>query len=265
MASGAELFQAGRLNDAIEALNATVRSKPTDTEARGLLAELVCYTGNHERADKLIDQLGIQDPTSIPGLAVIRQLIRGDLTRREVFTQGRSPDFLSPPPDWMKLTLEATIALREGRFDEATAKLAEAEEMRPVLRGTCNGTAFDDFRDIDDVLAGVLEVISASGTYYWVPLENVDSIAFEAPRRPRELLWRRAMVEVRGGPDGEVFLPALYPGSADSSDDNIRLGRSTDWSEDENRPVTGLGQRCYLVGEELIPVLELETVTFEGA
>jgi type VI secretion system protein ImpE len=261
MSTGKELYQAGRLDEAIEALNAAVRTKPTDTDARGLLAELVCYTGNHERADRLIDQLGTQDPTSIPGYAVIRQLIRGDLTRREVFGQGRLPEFLDAPPDWMKLHLEASIALREGRGAEALAKLAEAEAMRPVVRGTCDDIAFDEFRDIDDLAAGLVEVITTSGAYYWIPLDRVETIAFEPPRRPRELLWRRAKVEVRNGPDGEVFLPALYPGSSDSKDDSIRLGRSTDWSEVADAPVTGLGQRCYLVGDELVPMLQIQTLT----
>ena len=81
--------------------------------------------------------------------------------------------------------------------------------------------------------------------------------------RPRDLLWRRAHLIVRGGPDGEVFLPVLYPGAAGEADEQIRLGRSTDWRGGDAVPVRGVGQRTFLVGEDARPILELQTVTFD--
>src|SRR5205814_5139249 len=60
-------------------------------------------------------------------------------------------------------------------------------------------------------------------------LERVESVEFHPPARPRDLLWRRVHMVVHGGPDGEVFLPVLYAGSAADPNDQIRLGRTTEW------------------------------------
>jgi type VI secretion system protein ImpE len=66
---------------------------------------------------------------------------------------------------------------------------------------------------------------------------------------------------VRGGPDGEVFLPALYAGSHKEGDDRVRLGRATDWSGGDGAPVRGKGQRTFLVGDESIPIMDLQEIT----
>ena len=50
-------------------------------------------------------------------------------------------------------------------------------------------------------------MLTSTGKYYWIPMERVEMIEFHDPARPRDLLWRRAHMVVRGGPDGEVFLP----------------------------------------------------------
>ncbi|KGM30576.1 type VI secretion system accessory protein TagJ, partial [Inquilinus limosus] len=70
---------------------------------------------------------------------------------------------------------------------------------------------------------------------------------------------------VRDGPDGDVYLPALYPPELLPADtvvaDPLRLGRATEWTEAS--PVRGIGQRVYMVGEEAVPVLQLATLDFE--
>ena len=85
MTSGAELFQAGRLDEAVEALNAQVRAKPSDVQSRALLAELLCFAGNQQRADTLLDQIGTQDPMLAPTLALFRQLVRADVARTQLY------------------------------------------------------------------------------------------------------------------------------------------------------------------------------------
>jgi len=64
---------------------------------------------------------------------------------------------------------------------------------------------------------------------------------------------------VREGPDGDVYLPALYPTDA-AAGDSLRLGRATEWTEGE--PVRGIGQRLYLAGEEGVPVQQLAVLEF---
>src|SRR5215471_15299980 len=173
-----EAYKAGKLGDAITASLEQVRSAPTDRGKRLFLAELCCFSGDLERADKQLDVLFKPEAPDVVQLTLFRQLIRGELARREVFMQGRVPEFLTQPADALKLRLEALIRLRENKKAEAAELLAKAEDERPTVTGTCDGTLFDDFRDLDDLVAPVLEVITANGNYYWVPLETIELLEF---------------------------------------------------------------------------------------
>jgi type VI secretion system protein ImpE len=92
----------------------------------------------------------------------------------------------------------------------------------------------------------------ARGEYYWVPLEQIDTLAANPPKFPRDLFWFPARLSVRQGPAGDVFLPALYPGTHEHADDQVRLGRMTDWKAPEGGPVQGIGLRVFLVGDDLV-------------
>jgi type VI secretion system protein ImpE len=122
--------------------------------------------------------------------------------------------------------------------------------------------AFDDFRDVDDLCAGFFEVLTTTGKYFWVPTERVASIVFHPPRRPRDLAWRRATISVSDGPDGEVYVPAIYDSRQPDLADDYRLGHSTDWIEAENAPVRGVGQRVFLAGDEAHGIMDLTELRF---
>ncbi|MBL8793333.1 MAG: SciE type virulence protein [Planctomycetia bacterium] len=260
-----ECYQAGRLQEAIASATAAVKAKPTDAEARNFLCEMLCFAGDWERLDKQLDVIAHQDPDAMVGAALFRQLLRAEIARTQFFHEGRLPDLLDQPPAAVRQALEASVMLREGKAADAAKLLAQVEEERPKVKGVCNGKAFEDFRDCDDLLAPVLEVLTSTGKYYWIPVERVELIEFRAPARPRDLVWRRAHMIVRDGPDGEVYLPANYIGSSASPDEQVQLGRYTEWKGGEGRPVRGLGQRTYIVGEEGRSILELQNVTFESA
>ena len=52
-----ELFRAGRLNEAVQALGAELRNDPTDVKRRTFLFELLCFSGEYDRAGKQLDVL----------------------------------------------------------------------------------------------------------------------------------------------------------------------------------------------------------------
>ncbi len=118
------------------------------------------------------------------------------MARRQVFRDGRLPEFLGEPTAAQRgaLAILATARRRcgggrpAGRLRRPTA---------PHPGGTAPDGAFDDFRDADDVVAGSLEVITTTGKYFWIPAERVSLLQFHPPRRPRDLYWRRATMEVR--------------------------------------------------------------------
>jgi len=254
-----ELFQSGDLDGAVAALTAAVKSSPTDVQARARLAEMLCFTGEIERADKMMEVVSKQDTEHAVGIALFRRVLRGAIQREQVFYEGRAPDFIGDPSPCLQAHLRAIAALREDDMAGVRAALDAAEEARPVVFGTSGDTAFSDLRDLDDLTANVLEVIAANGNYYWIGFDSLISLEFHAPERPRDLIWRRASIEVAEGPEGEVFVPALYmppPGEAIRTDH--KLGRVTEWiGEDEAGPVLGIGQRCWLVGETDQPIMGL--------
>ncbi|MPZ34200.1 MAG: tetratricopeptide repeat protein [Rhodospirillales bacterium] len=263
------LFREGNLADALTAANAAVRRAPTDIGARVLLAELLAFSGNIERADVVLDACADLDPTAAIVVAEFRQLLRGELARRQLFSDGRVPEFLGEPTAAQRSSLAAIVALRNGDSAEAARLAAEAEEARPHPTGTVRDAAFNDMRDADDLLASCFEVITTTGKYFWIPPERVLLLEFHAAKRPRDLFWRRATMQVADGPDGEVYLPALYPpttGTAAAMTDALRLGRATDWRQaGDGGPTLGLGAVTILVGEDALTWLEMDKVSFQVA
>jgi len=259
--TAASLFRAGQLDDAIAAAQAAVRKAPTDLGARVLLGELLAFSGNLERADVILDAASTIDPSTAMVVAEFRQLIRADMARRQLFRDGRVPEFLADPTDVQKLQLAALVALRAGDLVEANREAEAAEAARPRTPGQHEKAAFDDLRDVDDLLAGSFEVLTTTGKYYWIPTERIVSVEFHAPKRPRDLLWRRASMSVDQGPDGDVYIPVVYAAD-DPMTDALRLGRETDWRQAEGGPVRGVGQRVFLLGDEDVAIMDLKTLRF---
>jgi type VI secretion system protein ImpE len=261
----AELYQAGQLSEAIDAALQSVKSKPTDVTARFFLSELLCFAGEFERADRQLETIMQQTTEAAVRISLFRQLLRGEIARQQFFREGRLPEFLVEPTPALRLHLEASIALRENKPQEAADLLAAAEDQRPSIAGTFDGTPFDDCRDLDDLTAPLLEVLTSTGKYYWVPLENVESIEFSPPERAMDLVWRTAQVNVAGGPEGGVYVPVLYPGTGEAGDSQLQLGRGTDWRGGDGSPVRGIGQKMFLFGEEAKPLMQLRHLQFELA
>lgn len=260
------LFYAGKLDAAIEAANAAVRRAPTELGGRILLAELLLFTGNLERCDVVLDAAAQADPTAAVVVAEFRQLLRAETARRQLNRDGRMPEFLGEPTPALKAALAGFVAVRAGDATEAKRQAALAEELRPRAPGArsqgTDETPFSDFRDLDDLYVGLFEVLTTTGKYFWIPTERVASLEFHPPRRPRDLAWRRATISVTDGPDGEVYLPAIYNHGEPGLADDLRLGKATDWSERNDGPVRGVGQRMFLIDDEALPLMSLQNLRF---
>ncbi len=258
-----ELFKAGKLQEAIDAQIAQVKANAADHSKRLFLFELLAFAGEIDRARKQVDVLNYDEMELAAAAAEYRKILDAEQLRRDVFHKGALPKFLTDkPPEHARLRLEALAKLREGNKAGAAELLAAAAEVTPNVIGTIDGKPVDGLRDCDDLFGGVLEVF-AQGSYFWVPLETVGSLGLNAPRYPRDLLWAPARLETQEGESGSVFLPALYPDSHTHADDQIKLGRQTDWLGDEDDPVIGRGLRMFLMGDDTTTVLEWRKVIFE--
>ena len=224
-----ELYQAGKLNEAIQKLSAELRDNPTDTARRTFLFELLCFAGEYDRAAKHLAVLSEASPESATGALLYRAALAAELSRNDLFQKG---DYPGTPAD------------------------------SPPIRGSFNGQPFESIEDSDYRIGPRLEIFAA-GQYMWLPLAHVASVQMEAPKRLRDLLWIPALV--RTGPDfkgqelGEVLVPALSPLTFRHADDNVRLGRATVWEETESGPVP-YGQKMLLIDGEDIPLLEVRSI-----
>lgn len=249
MSQAADFIKAGRLDEARALLLAGVKARPTDVAQRFELAELMLLQGDWEKADTQFDLVSTQDPSFGVLVALIRQLIRAEIARREVFADGRTPELLGDATPEIEASLRILLALRNG--EEAGPIREAADDLQtPPLVGDLNGDRFEGLRDLDDRVAGVLELLTSTGKYYWVPWERVRSMELRAPERLRDLVWREAEVDVVDGPNGVVYIPCNYVAAGAEETPETRLGRETVWVEDHG-VVRGVGQRCLLVGEEM--------------
>jgi type VI secretion system protein ImpE len=254
-----ELYKAGRLKEAIDAQIAEVKAHPADQSRRLFLFELLGFAGELDRARRQIEAIRYDDPEQMRAVEDYRLLIDAEAARRRLFSEGLAPGFLGAPAEHLHLRLEAVNLLRQGRNAEAADALARAEAATPPIRGQLNDVAFESLRDADDLFGGVLEVM-AQGRYYWVGLDQVATLAMNAPSFPRDLLF----IPARLGLDeqsGEVFLPALYPGTHEGADDRAKLARSTDWKPTEDGPMLGIGLHTFLRDEDVVTLLEWRSFT----
>ena len=90
------------------------------------------------------------------------------------------------------------------------------------------------------------------GAYYWLPLEQVEFLGMKAPKFPRDLIWFPAKLSVKDGPTGDAFLPVLYPGTHEATDEQVKLGNALDWKEQEDGPMLGVGRHTYKMDDKTI-------------
>jgi type VI secretion system protein ImpE len=236
----ATLLRDARLDEARTAAAAAVRAKPDDARARLDLADVLIVLGEWDRADNHVDLAGTYDPSRAASLALVRQLIRAAAWRDQTFAERRPPDLVTGP--------DAGIAAALASLAGAPVPAGES----PALVVTVDGQRRDGFRDLDDRMAGVLEVLTGDGRYLWIPLSQIASLRPTRPERLRDLVWRPAAIEIVGGANGIVHIPALYPVVAGEGDATHRLGRATDWIETADGGLRGIGQRGWLAGDDIL-------------
>ena len=267
MTTAGDALRAGDIAGALATATAAVKAAPTDADARWLMAELLLLTGEAERADRMLDAAALHEPN--PAVLEFRKLLRAEVYRTQVLREGRAPKYQGDDATpAQQAALRARMLLRLGDVAAANAAAAEIETLRAPAPGRLedaegSSVPFDDLRDADDLLSAELEVLTAAGDHLLVPVARVRSLAFDAPRRTRDLVWRRCTIDLKDGTEGVVFLPALYLGAAPETDNALLLGRATEWTDPADGPVRGRGQRMLLVGEQVLPFTSLTTVVFD--
>jgi type VI secretion system protein ImpE len=234
--NAAELYKAGRLDEAIKALGDGLRENPTDVQRRTFLFELLCFAGDYARAEKQLDVLAQGGRDAGAAMLLYRGALHAERTRLAMFEPG-------------------------GVFPST-------REPRDVS-GTLNGKPFSVFVDADPRIGARLEFIAA-GQYTWIPLEHLSSVTAEPPRRLRDTLWLPATVRpaehMRQLELGELLMPVLTPGAFKHADPMVRLGRVTEVQAlNGSDTLVPVGQKIFLVDGVEIPLLEIRELTITPA
>ncbi len=255
-------FNAGELSEAMEAIGAEIRSNPADSRKRTFLFELLCFAGDLDRAGKQLEVIAQQGVDADVAVQTYRFALQAEAARRQVFFGARVPGLPKQIPSYTGLHLKAVRCLQEGHNSEARLLLEEATESCPSVPGQVNGQAFSSLSDCDDLLGPFLEAF-VGPNYSWIPWESIRSMEIAPPKYLRDLVWIPASIELTIGPLGQVLLPCLYPGSYQSANDQVKLGRVTDWRNDVEGLSLGMGQKLLAVDQAELPIAEVRHIEFD--
>jgi type VI secretion system protein ImpE len=229
-----DLLQAGKLDEAIDALSAELRENPGDAHRRTFLFELLCFAGKYDRAEKQLAVVGQGSKEAEMGALLYHSALHAERMRQQMFDAKSFP--LSNPPR--------------------------------QVSGTLNGTPFESITDADPRIGARLELFAA-GQYTWLPFEHIATVQMLPPKRLRDMLWAPAIVRpsetFRGMDMGEVILPAIAPLTWRHADGPVRLGRVTQWEPLDDDIEAPIGQKLFLVDGEEFPILELRQLTINSS
>ena len=254
-------LDAGNLTGAVDAALKLVKTNPTNEAARTFLFELSCFSGDWDRAEKQLEVIGHQDAKAMIGSLIYRQNFKAERDRMKLFSDGQKPESLGPEPPHTADLLQAVNRVREGNAEEARALIDRVEETRPAYKCEINGEGFSDFRDYNDLTMCVFEAFFKD-SYVWLPFENVLTINFFKPKTLRDLYWIQSEVEMVNGLQGEMFFPALYSGTWKSDNDQVRLGRMTDWREIGSDVFVGEGTKLFWMDGRDKSLLDINSIKF---
>lgn len=230
--SARELLQAGKLDEAIQAVGAEVRDNPQDVKRRTFLFELLCFAGDFSRAEKHLDLAAQGNQSAEMGGLLYHAALHAERTRHDLFSKQQYP-----------------------RPKHSTG----LEEISITI----NGKSYHSLSDADPRIGSNLEVFAA-GSYMWIPFGLLNSIEIAPPKRLRDLLWLPAKIRTSDKYEerelGEVLLPVLTPFAAQHADANVRLGRATLWEETPEGETIPVGQKLLLADDDEMPILEVRSV-----
>lgn len=267
MTAAEQSLRDGDLDQALRQLQDDVRRQPADPKRRIFLFQLLVVLGQWERALNQLKVVAELDPGALMMVHTYREAIRCEFLRAKVFAGEQTPLIFGDPERWIALLLEALRVSATGEHARAQELRDEALALAPASSGTINGDAFAWIADADTRLGPMLEVV-ISGAYYWIPLNRIGSVRIGDPEDLRDLVWTPAEFRWSNGGDAVGLIPGRYPGSEESGDARIRLGRVTEWEEVAADLYVGRGQRMLATdaGEySLLDVRQIEVTAAEIA
>jgi len=258
-----ELLQQGDLNSSLQVLQQSVREQPAEPALRVFLFQLLCVTGDWQRALKQLQLTGELDALNLPMVQTYREAISCELFRQHVFAGHQSPLVFGDPPAWIALLIEALRLTGQGAPDSAERLRQEAFDLAPANPGVIDDQPFAWIADADQRIGPVIEAI-INGRYYWIPMQRLRKLEIEPPCDLRDIVWAPVRLQFENGGATVALIPSRYSGTEESNDTALKLGRKTLWQESFPNYFTGLGQRMLVTDIGDHPLLNTRSICFEG-
>ena len=253
-----DFLRSGDLDQALASLKDEVRSQPAEVKHRVFLFQLMAVLGDWERALNQLNVAGELDAETFPMVQAYREVLQCEALRGEVFAGQRSATLFGEPAEWSALYVQA-LSLAG---DEANKVRAQALELAPDVAGNIDGKPFEWLIDGDSRIGPIVEAV-VNGVYYWIPMQHIKRIKFEAPEDLRDMVWLPATFEWRNEGQAVGFVPVRYAGSERSGDAQIQLSRKTEWQELGDEQFSGLGQRMLMTPDDEVALLDIREIEFD--
>lgn len=258
-----QLFNQGELDQAIQATNQAVAKNPRDLSLRLVLVQLVCFTGNWERVEKIVQQLQVLDADNEHAALTnfINTLSIAEIQRRAVWNDGMVPEFVETPDEVTSKLLWAWGCARKKDAAQYSDSIDWVLENSPELTLTMDGKEYAGFRDLDDRTCTVFEAHTLHGVYLWIPHALIHTIEIAKPTRLIDHIWSSARITLKNETNLGVYIPGLYFNSFDEGQpEEIKLGRSSVWT-DVDGIERGLGRRVFGAGDDEFTLFDLANAT----
>jgi len=263
LANADDLLRDGDLDGARKALIEVVRARPEDVQARMFLFQLLALVGEWEKARTQLNALARLSPEAQMLATAYGQAIEAEHARARFFSNGG--DIVihgASGGGWAEDVARALDLSIRGETVEGIALRDRAFDAAPETPGEIDGKKFDWIADADSRFGPTLEAI-IGGKWGIVAFDTIRKISSTGVRDLRDLIWYPVQIMFRSGQSVAAMLPARYPGSETSSDNQERLCRATNWLKSANG-YTGAGQReLSLSSGEDVGLLALRSLSFD--
>jgi type VI secretion system protein ImpE len=259
-----DYWRAGRVQEALRALQELVRQRPEDARLRAFLFQLLAVLGQWERVLTQLKVLADLDPQTLPVCRIYEPVVKAELLRRDIFAGKAGPVIFGEPEPWMAQLLHGNELALKGDFTSAQKCLQEALDAAPGNFGSVNGTPCQWLADGDLRFGPMLETV-IDGRYFWVPFFRIKELHIQAPKHIRDLIWLPAEFVWTNGGQAAGLIFVRYPGTEALEDGELRSARKTEWLQKADGLSYGAGQRMLATEAQDFAILDIRSVEFSPA